>query len=198
MTTASDIALPRPFTLNDINVGTKLYAVLVDRAAHLPGQAIFYSDLLDQARLAFPEDEEVKRAVPVGIGMKLLFVEAFCKANGYPNLACLAVNKAQQHPGDGFTWDWEQQMREVAAFDWSVAQPVLDTYVRRAIDTATPLKRRKEAEARDQLFAHFREHRSAYQSFTHDDREEMVSLLMQGFDIDTALRAVLEAKAALD
>ena len=197
MTTASATILPRPFTLNDINVGSKLYAALVRHAATHPGQSIFYGDLLDQARTMFSEDAQVKRAVPIGIGMKLLFVEAFCKENGYPNLACLAVNKAKEEPGGGFLGDWAQQMREVAAFDWSAAQPTLDAYVTRSISAATPLQRRNEAEARKLLYAHFNEHRSVYQNFTHDDREEMVSLLMEGFDIETALRTLQEAKLTI-
>jgi hypothetical protein len=198
MTTASDTVLPRPFTLNDINVGSKLYAALVRHAATHPGRSIFYGDLLDQARKLFPEDAEVKRAVPIGIGMKLLFVEAFCNENGYPNLACLAVNKTDKRPGGGFPGNWEQQMREVADFDWSKAQPTLDAYVTRSISAVTPLRRRKETEARELLFAHFREHRSVYRDFTHDDREEMVSLLMEGFDSDTALRSLQEAKLATE
>jgi hypothetical protein len=198
MTPGSDTILPRPFTLNDINVGTKLYATLVRHAATNPGQSMFYGDLLEQAREMFPEDEEVKRAVPIGIGMKLLFVQAFCTANGYPNLACLAVNKGRQMPGIAYPGDWMREMREVVEFDWSSVQPELDAYVTRSTTAATPLKKRKEAEARELLFTHFREHRSAYQSFKHDDREEMVSLLMAGVDVDTALRTVLEAKSALD
>lgn len=197
MTTASKTPLPRPFTLNDINVGSKLYAVLVRHAASQPGKSIFYGDLLDQARTMFNQDAEVKRAVPIGIGMKLLFVEAFCKENGYPNLACLAVNRVRRMPGGGFPGDWQQQMREVAAFDWSAAQPVLDAYVTCSIEAATPLRRRKETAARELLFAHFRENRDAYKDFDEDDREEMVSLLMEGFDVDVALRMVLDAKAAL-
>lgn len=180
MTTASGTLLPRPFTLNDINVGGKLYAVLVRYAATYPGKSIFYGDLLDRARTMFDEDDEVKRAVPIGIGTKLLFVEAFCEESGYPNLACLAVNKGKREPGDGFSGNWLQQMREVAAFDWSAAQPVLDAYVTRSIKAATPLKRRKESEARELLFAHFREHRDAYKGFNEHDREEMVSHLDGG------------------
>lgn len=197
MTTGSDITLPRPFTLNDIDVGAKLYAALVRHAAMHPGQPIFYGDLLDQARTMFPDDEEVARAVPIGIGMKLLFVEAFCKKSGYPNLACLAVNKHARRPGGGFPWDWEQQMREVVAFDWSAAQPVLDAYVTLSTQAATPLKRRKETVSRELLFAHFREHREAYKDFDAEDKEAMVSLLMEGFDVDLALRTVLDAKTAL-
>lgn len=197
MTIDSANPLPRPFTLNDIQVGTRLYAVLVQFAATNPGQWIFYGDLLAQARAMFKEDEEVRRAVPVGIGMKLLFVQRFCDESAYPNLACLAVNKSEKRPGRGFPGDWERQMREVAAFDWSAAQPVLDAYVTRSIKAATPLQRRKEKAARELLFAHFREHRDAYEDFDADDKEEMVSLLMEGFDVESALRAVLDAKATL-
>jgi hypothetical protein len=197
MTTGSETTLARPFTLNDIKVGTRLYAVLVHHAASRPGQAIFYGDLLDQARAMFSKDEEVNRAVAIGIGMKLLFVQAFCKASAYPNLACLAVNKARQVPGDTYDGDWLREMREVAAFDWSSVQSVLDTYVAHAVTAATPLEKRKETTARDLLFAHFRTNRSAYKNFTHDDREEMVSLVMAGIDVDTALHSVLEAQAAL-
>lgn len=189
--------LPRPFTLNDINVGTKLHAVLVQHAATHQGKSIYYGDLLDQARKMFDGDREVARAVPVGIGMKLLFVQAFCAESGYPNLACLAVNKGKKEPGGGFMGDWLQQMREVAAFDWSAAQPVLDAYVSRSIKVATPLTRRKEDEARELLFAHFRANRAAYAGFDQDDKEEMVSLLMEGIDPEIALRTVLDAKAAL-
>ena len=197
MTTASDTLLPRPFTLNDIHVGSRLYAVLVRHAATHPGEPVFYGDLLDQARSMFSDDEKIKRAVPIGIGMKLLFVEAFCNESVYPNLACLAVNKNKKKPGGGFSGNWLQQMREVAAFDWSAAQPALDAYVSHSIKAATPLERRKETEARELLFAHFRRQRAAYQDFHHDDREEMISLLMEGLDADDALRAVLDAKAAL-
>lgn len=195
--TGSDTPLPRPFTLNDINVGSRLYAALVQHAASRPGQAIYYGDLLGQARTLF-SDDEVKRAVPIGIGVKLLFVEAFCKASGYPNLACLAVNKGRQQPGKSYPGDWLREMAEVAAFDWSSVQPVLDAYVAQAVTIATPLKKRKETTARDVLFTHFRANRNTYKDFKHDDREEMVNLLMAGIDGDTALRMVLDAKAALD
>jgi hypothetical protein len=190
--------LPRPFTLNDISVGTKVFAALVQHARAHPGQTVFYGDLLEQARALFPGDEEMQRAVPIGIGMKLLFVQAFCESNGYPNLACLAVNKGRNIPGISYPGDWEREMREVAGFDWSAVKPVLDAYVARAVTVATPLRRRPEAEARDQLFVHFRANRAVYERFSYSDREEMVGLLMEGLAIDTALDTVLQAKAALD
>lgn len=187
----------RPFTINDIRVGTKLFSVLVSKARSRPGMTVYYGDLLKQARVSFPEDAEVQRAVPVGIGMKLLFVQAFCDSNGYPNLACLAVNKGKQIPGVSYPGDWEKEMREVAAFDWDKVQPVLDDYARDAIAVATPLRRLKETHARDLLYAHFKENRAAYVSFDDSDREEMVDILMTGVEVQRALDMVLEAKAGL-
>jgi len=190
---------PRPFTINDIRVGTRLFSVLVSQARNHPGKTIYYGDLLQQARVAFPDDAEVQRAVPIGIGMKLLFVQAFCHSNGYPNLACLAVNKGKQIPGVSYPGDWEKEMREVAAFDWDEVQPVLADYVKDAIAVATPRRRVRELDARDLLYAHFRENRASYDCafFKDAEREEMVDILMTGIEPQRAFDMVLEAKAAL-
>jgi hypothetical protein len=186
----------RPFTLNDIEVGSRLYEALVHHARATQGAPIIYGDLLALARSLHPDDEVLRRAVPVGIGMKLLFVEAFCKANGYPNLACLAVNRATQRPGPGYTGDWEADKRAVAAFDWSTADARLAAYASatRAAIPAPPV-RRTEREARDTLFAHFRLHRTDYSTVTLTDKEEIVNLLREGLDEDSALRQVLDAKS---
>jgi hypothetical protein len=185
----------RPFTLNDIEVGSRLYEALVHHARATGGAPIIYGDLLALARSLHPLDEVLRRAVPVGIGMKLLFVQAFCDANGYPNLACLAVNRHLMRPGPGYTGDWEADKRAVAAFDWSTADARLAAYAGAARE-ALPKKRPRvtEAEAREQLFAHFRANRAAYATVTLEDREEIVNLLREGLDEDTALRQVLDAK----
>ncbi|XLZ70903.1 hypothetical protein ABT364_02775 [Massilia sp. SR12] len=128
---------------------------------------LYYGDLLAQARADFREDQEVQRAVPVGI------------------------------PGVAYPGDWEREKAEVAAFDWAAVQPVLTEYVKLALVAATPLRRVREADARDALFAHFKENRVAYTPLDTYDREELVALLMSGAAIEHALANVLEAKAAL-
>ena len=189
-------ATVRPFTLNDIEVGSRLYEALVQHARATRGAPIIYGDLLALARSLHPDDEVLRRAVPVGIGMKLLFVQAFCEANGYPNLACLAVNRQRQRPGPGYKGDWEADKRAVAAFDWSMADARLPAFASatRAALPAPPV-RLTEAVARDNLFAHFRAHREAYATVTLSDREEIVNLLREGVDEDSALRRVLDAKS---
>jgi len=184
------------FTLNDIEVGSRLYEALVHHARATQGAPIFYGDLLALARSLHPQDAVLGRAVPVGIGMKLLFVESFCTANGYPNLACLAVNRATGRPGPGYPGNWEVDKGAVAAFDWSTADARLAAYVgerRQAIPEA--LQRRKEAASRELLFVHFRDNRAAYATVTQVDREEIVNLLMEGLEPADALAQVLAAKA---
>lgn len=184
------------FTLNDIEVGSRLYEALVQHAKATQAAPIVYGDLLTLARQLHPKDAAVGRAVPVGIGMKLLFVEAFCKANGFPNLACLAVNKSTLRPGPGYKGDWEADKRAVAAFDWSGADARLDAFAS-ATRAAVPrnLKPRKERPADVAWYAYFCSHRPACAGVTGADKQEIINLLMAGLDPETALRQVLAAKA---
>lgn len=186
----------RPFTINDIHVGCRLYEALVQHAAANPGRAIRYGDLLAVCREANSADAIVQRAVPIGIGMKLLFVQAFCDKHGYPNLACLAVN-ASGRPGDSYPGNWELDMLAVAAFDWSQAPANLAIYVAEATVKATPAVkcRAKEPEVRNAIFEDYKTDRSRYRSFDHDDREEMVNLMMECVPLAHAYQAVMDAKA---
>ena len=187
---------PPPFTVNDIEVGARIYEALVHCARSLRGMPITYGDLLGTARQLHPKDAVLDRAVPVGIGMKLLFVEAFCEARGYPNLACLAVNKSTMRPGPGYKGDWEADKRAVAAFDWSVADAQLAAFAG-AARAAVParLKPRKERPADVSWYAYFCSHRAACEKVTAEDKKEIINLMMAGLDPETSLKRVLAAKA---
>lgn len=184
------------FTLNDIHVGTRLYAALVAHARSIGGTPVFYLDILQLAKALDPHDEELQRAVPIGIGMKLLFVEAFCVSHGYPNLACLAVNKATGRPGDRYKGDWEAEKRAVAAFDWSTAQENMDAYVQHAKRVVTPKKRRSLDDAKQLRWDHYATNRQPYAKFSKEDKIEVLNLLVEGFDVEEAHRRVAGALAA--
>lgn len=186
----------RPFTINDIHVGARLYEALVKHAANHPGKPIRYGALLAACRDAHPGDAIMLRAVPIGIGMKLLFVMAFCERHGYPNLACLAVNESGK-PGPAYKGNWKQDMLDVAAFDWSQAPANLAIYVAEATVLATPPVKckAKEPEVREAIFQDFRANRGRYASFVHDDREEMVNLMMECVPLAQAYQAVMDARA---
>ncbi|KFI09105.1 hypothetical protein [Massilia sp. BSC265] len=184
-----------PFTFNDIEVGARLVEALARQAAHLRGMPITYGDLLTLARSLHPKDEVLGRAVPVGLGPKLQFVQGFCLVHGYPNLACLAVNRETLRPAPGYQGDWEADRRAVAGFDWSVADARLPAYVD-AMRAGVParFKPRKERPADVAWYAYFCSHRAACGNLLPEDKQEIINQMMAGLDPETALGRVLAAK----
>jgi hypothetical protein len=186
------------FTLTDIDVGSRLVEVLVHHVQRTGGDPIAYDDLLTLGRNLFPKDATLGREVPVGIGAKLSFVDAFCQANNYPNLVCLVVNKMSMQAWPGYKGDREADRRVVAGFDWSDADARLIKYANEA-RAAVPkrLKPRKERPADVAWYAYFCSHRAACAQVSADDKKEIINLLMAGLDPETALRRVVAAKAEL-
>lgn len=189
---------PLNFTINAIHVGSALYEVLVQHATDFPGTAIRYGELLAACRARNPDDAAVQRAVPIGIGMKLLFVQAFCDKHGYPNLACLAVNQ-KGRPGVSYPGIWDEDMRAVAAFDWSQAPTQLAIYVAEATARATPVPNCKMTadKAVEVRYQHYVLDKTRYASFDDNDRKEMINLLMACVEVEAAYQTVMSAKAEL-
>ena len=159
---------------------------------------IVYADLLTLTRLLHPKDAAVDRAVPVGLGMKLRFVQDFCRANACPDLACLAVNPLSMRPSKDYEGDWEADRAAVAAFDWTGAK-VRERMAAWAADARAALparfKPRKERPADVTWYAWFSGHREDCKNVTGEDKKEIINLLMSGLDPENALRRVLAAKA---
>jgi hypothetical protein len=186
------------FTLTDIDVGARLVEALAQHAISTHGAPITYEDLLTLGRQLHPKDATLGRAVPVGIGMKLIFIDAFCKANAYPRLACLAVNKASMRPQDEDLGVWEADRQAVAAFDWTSANAQLVAFAAEMrAKVPKRLKPRKERPADVAWYAYFCSHREACAKVTAEDKIEIINLLMAGLDPETALGRVMAAKAEM-
>ncbi len=186
-------------TLNDIEIGARLAEALVHHARKTGGTSITYAQLLELARFLDPKDAAMARAEVLGIGIKLRFVAEFCKAHGYPNLACLAVHPATMRPAADPAGNWEAERSQVAAFDWSPLAQTLPDYVR-AARAAVPVrfKPRTERPAEVSWYAYFSAHREACKPITSGDKREVVNLVMAGLDPETALRRFLGAKATFE
>jgi len=186
-------------TSNDIEVGARVYEALAHHATSTQGAPITYKDLLTLARSLHPKDAVLGRAVPVGIGMKLLFVDAFCAAHAYPRLGCLAVNPTTMRPGPAYDGDWEADRQAVAAFDWASAAaqlPAFATAQRAAVPAR--LKPRKERPADVSWYAYFCSHRKACEWIGQEDKQEIINLVMAGLDPETALKRVQAARIEAD
>jgi len=189
--TAADI----PRTHNDIDVGVRLVDALRHHAGAAKGAPVTYKDLLRLARLLYPKDLILDRAVAVGIGAKLRFVEAFCAAHDYPNLASLAVGPTTMRPPAQYGGDWDADRRAVAAFDWTTIDAQLADYARTArAAVSARLKPRKERPADVAWYAYFCSHRKECAWIGQEDKQEIVNLIMAGIDPDTAMKRVQVAR----
>ena len=182
-------------THNDIDVGVRLVDALRHHAGAAKGTPVTYKDLLRLARLLHPKDLILDRAVAVGIGAKLRFVEAFCVAHGLPNLAALAVGPTTMRPPAQYQGDWDADRHAVAAFDWSAIDAQLVDYAKttRAAVSAR-LKPRKERPADVSWYAYFCSHRKECAWIGQEDKQEIVNLIMAGIDPDTAMKRVQVAR----
>ena len=186
-----------PLTHNDIDIGVRLVDALRHHAGAAKGMPVTYKDLLRLARLLYPKDLVLDRAVQVGIGAKLRFVEAFCAAHGLPNLTALAVGPATMRPPAQYGGDWDADRRAVAAFDWSAIDAQLADYARTArAAVSARLKPRKERPADVAWYAYFCSHRKECAWIGQEDKQEIVNLIMAGIDPDTAMKRVQAAKNA--
>lgn len=183
-------------TVNDIEVGMRVYEALAHHARTGQGAPIGYKDLLTLARSLHPKDAVLGRAVPIGIGMKLRFVDAFCAAHACPRLSSLAVDQDSMLPAKGYDGDWDADRRAAAAFDWSGADAQLPAFAN-AQRAAVParLKPRKERPADVSWYAYFCSHRKECEWIGQEDKQEIINLIMAGLDPETALRRVKAARA---
>jgi len=183
-------------TVNDIEVGMRVYEALAQHARTGQGAPIGYKDLLTLARLLHPKDAVLGRAVPIGIGMKLRFVDAFCAAHGYPRLSSLAASQETMLPVKGYDGDWEADRRAAAAFDWAGADAQLPAFAG-AQRAAVParLKPRKERPADVSWYAYFCSHRKQCEWIGQEDKQEIINLVMAGLDPETSLKRVQAARA---
>jgi hypothetical protein len=183
-------------TVNDIEVGMRVYEALAHQARSGQGAPIGYKDLLTLARSLHPKDAVLGRAVPIGIGMKLRFVDAFCAAHACPRLSSLAVDQESMLPAKGYDGDWDADRRAAAAFDWSSADAQLPAFAS-AQRAAVParLKPRKERPADVAWYAYFCSHRKDCEWIGQEDKHEIINLIMAGLDPETALGRVKAARA---
>jgi hypothetical protein len=190
-------------TLNDIEIGARLVEALVHHARKNGGALIAYAELLELGRFLDPKDAAMDRAEVLGIGAKLRFVADFCKQNGYPNLACLAVHPVTLRPAPDIEGDCDAQRQALAAFDWSAVAARLPAQLSEYLQAARAtvpvrFKPRKERPAEVSWYAYFCAHREACKGIGSGDKKEVVNLVMAGLDPETALRRFLAAKAAFE
>ncbi len=168
-------------TLNDVQLAASYYPMLVDLAKHK--HCLTYGELVDRAKNMYPELKHVQNAIAVSTGRKLHVVRIFTSERGLPDVTSLIINKGQGECGVGFTdhFDPQSSREEVYSYDWSEVSTEFDLYIESVEKQATPKKRIKKPEALKLMSSFYQANKDTYPASIRDKREDIVTLLMEGF-----------------
>lgn len=180
-------------TLNDVQLASIYYPMLVDLAQHK--HCLTYSELVSKAKELHPANPMVQRAIAVSTGRKLDVVRIFTAERDLPDLTCLVINKGSGECGSGFTdyFDPVASREKVFAFDWSTASTDFDGYIKHTETVITPRKSRKEVEALKLMSAYYKQHKDRLPPSVRDKRAAIIELLVEGFSEEEAFSQALNA-----
>jgi len=125
----------------DVHLANAYYPILIDLARN--NQLITYGDLVDRAKMIYPENAFVQNAIPVSTGRRLDVVRSFTSSRGLPDITCLVVNESKRKPGDRYPGDPVKAREEVSEYDWSKVTFEFDAFVKAAESDIEKLKLKK-------------------------------------------------------
>jgi len=186
-------SLYKNVTLNDVQLASAYYPLLVDLARHK--HCLTYGELVDKAKEAYPGKEVVQKAIAVSTGRKLDVVRLFTSERGLPDLTCLIINKGLGECGVGFTqhFDPETTRAEVFAFDWSNVSTDFDGYIKHTEKVVTPRPKRKRQVALNLMSTFYAKHKTRFPPVIRDKRELIIELLEKGLSEEEAFTEALNA-----
>lgn len=184
--------LYRNITLNDVQLAAAYYPILVELAKHK--HCLTYGELVDKAKEMYPELDYVQNAIAVSTGRKLDIVRLFTSERELPDVTSLIINKGQGECGTGFTehFDPKSAREKVYSYDWTGVTTEFDLYIEMAERNAIPKKRRNRTVSLNLVSAFYKENKNLYPVSIKDFREEIIILLMEGFNEKEAFDQVAE------
>ena len=171
----------RNITLNDVQLASAYYPILIDLAKHK--HCLTYSELVERAKAEYPNNSPVQNAIAVSTGRKLDVVRLFTSEREMPDLTCLIINKTDGECGSGFTksFDPVAAREKVFAFDWSAVSTDFDGYIKYTEKAITPRKRVKRDAAKVMMSDYYNAHKTQLASNIAEKRELILELIMEGF-----------------
>ena len=187
-------------TLNDIQLATVYYPILVDLARN--NQTLSYGELVVRAKREHPDNPVVQNAIAVSVGRKLDVIRLFVGERELPDLTSLIVSKQTGECGSLFTSNFDPvtARQKVFAFDWSNVSDDFSGYIGREgavakqnskVKAATKTKPRvNRAEALALMSSYYKEHKESLPSNIPLKRDIIILLLMGGYSCEEAFSKV--------
>jgi hypothetical protein len=180
--------------LTDVKLASAYYPILVDLARHK--HCLTYGELVKRAKIKYPENDKVQKAIPVSTGRRLDVVRMFTSERDMPDLTSLIISKDSGECGSGFSRNFDPVMaREVVfAFDWSDVTMDFDGFINHTEQALKPRKTVSKGVATKLMSDYNLQHRSTLPADIREQREEIIELIMEGFTQEEAFQMVQQPK----
>jgi len=190
--TISSDGLYKNITLNDVQLASAYYPILVELARHM--QCITYSELVERAKKRYPKKTVVQNAIAVSTGRKLDVVRLFTSERDLPDLTSLIISKSSGECGSGFTEHFNpiEARDKVFSYDWSMVSTDFDGYIRHTEKAITPKKRRQKKQALELMSEYWSKNKNTLTPSLKEKRSLIIKLLMDGLSPEEAFAQAAE------
>jgi glutamate synthase domain-containing protein 1 len=141
------------------------------------------------AKLAYPNNTFVQKAIATSMGRRLDAVRDFTSLHNLPDLTSLVVSKATGDNGIGFakSFDGDAVRQQVSAFEWQSVQISFSEFLneetqqfiqRQAEKAQRKPKKIKESEAREIWWKYYQANKEAIGKISDSDKEQIIQLIM--------------------
>ncbi len=176
-------------TLADIELSRVYFEILIDLAKNQKDTTIEYGELVNAAKLAYPTNTYVQKAIAISMGRRLDAVREFTNLHNLPDLTSLVVNKSTGDNGSGFaeSFDGDAVRQQVSAFNWHSVKisfseflnEETQQYIQRQAEKAQKRpKKIKESEAREIWWAYYQPNKQAIGKISDSEKEQIIQLIM--------------------
>ena len=188
-------------TLADIELSRVYFEILIDLAKNQKDTTIQYGQLVNAAKLAYPTNTDVQKAIATNMGRRLDAVREFTTLHNLPDLTSLVVNKTTGDNGRGFakSFDGDSVRQQVSSFNWHSVQisfseflnEETQQYIQRQAEKAHKKpKKIKEPEAREIWWAYYQPNKEAIGKISNFQKEQIIQFIMTGVSPADALAKV--------
>jgi hypothetical protein len=176
-------------TLADIELSRVYFEILIDLAKNQKDTTIQYGELVNAAKLAYPNNTFVQKAIATSMGRRLDAVRDFTSLHNLPDLTSLVVSKATGDNGIGFakSFDGDAVRQQVSAFEWQSVQISFSEFLneetqqfiqRQAENAQRKPKKIKESEAREIWWKYYQANKEAIGKISDSEKEQIIQLIM--------------------
>jgi hypothetical protein len=176
-------------TLADIELSRVYFEILIGLAKNQKDTTIQYGELVSAAKLAYPNNTFVQKAIATSMGRRLDAVRDFTSLHNLPDLTSLVVSKATGDNGIGFakSFDGDAVRQQVSAFEWQSVQISFSEFLneetqqfiqRQAEKAQRKPKKIKESEAREIWWKYYQANKEAIGKISDSDKEQIIQLIM--------------------